>query len=150
VAALFAIVAGIASAVYQPPEEDRLRKEEKRRCPFCKEIVHLDASICKFCRSPLGATKSVKGYSSAVVTKPAAPSRGAEYKACANCRRQINATAVLCHHCKHVQPALTADQASTATRLAAQASALGARICYWCGAITASGSKPCNNCGRAE
>lgn len=56
--------------------------KDTRACPYCREEILADASLCKHCHSSV---------------KPERPTHGGT---CPFCREQVNAEALKCKHCQ--------------------------------------------------
>jgi predicted amidophosphoribosyltransferase len=41
-------------------------KEDEKQCPFCKKIIHKDATICPYCRKDLSVSGNVAAVLKAV------------------------------------------------------------------------------------
>lgn len=55
---------GILIAVAQPPitkniEKQQIQSGEARKCPYCAELIKLEANVCRFCGRDIASSEAV-------------------------------------------------------------------------------------------
>lgn len=83
---------GIIIALFASPEQAKLDQRkfdrgENAQCPYCKEFINLDATMCKHCHQPLLPDAIIRQHHKARPDK------------CTNCQSSLQESAKFCPYC---------------------------------------------------